>query len=104
MGDIASVLAFRKQYRKDNVGPHYSGWLHFAFTTFGSLAIVLFAALQLRGVRPGEWLVLPASFLFANVAEYFGHKGPMHRPTALLRILFQRHTLEHHRFFTNRAM
>jgi hypothetical protein len=104
MGDSASVLAFRTQYRKDNVGPHYSGWLHFAFTTVGALAIALFAVAHLHAVRTGEWLVLPASFLFANVAEYFGHKGPMHRPAALLRILFQRHTLEHHRFFTNQAM
>jgi hypothetical protein len=36
MADIASVSAFRQKYRKDNIGPHYRGWLHFAFTTFGS--------------------------------------------------------------------
>ena len=104
MADVASVLAFRVQYRQKNVGPHYSGWLHFAFTTCGSLAIVAFAVAHVRAVHAAEWLVVPASFLVANVAEYFGHKGPMHRRAAVLGILFQRHTLEHHHFFTNRAM
>jgi hypothetical protein len=104
MGGVASVLAFRSEYRKRNVGPHYRGWLHFAFTACGSIGVALFAAVHLHEVRPAEWLVLPLSFLFANVGEYFGHKGPMHRAKRGLTILFQRHTLEHHRFFTNRAM
>jgi hypothetical protein len=104
MGDVASVLAFRTQYRRSHVGPHYRGWLHFAFTTLGSLAVLALAAAQVQSVRATEWLVLPVSFLFANMAEYFAHKGPMHRPAAALRILFKRHTLEHHHFFTDKAM
>jgi hypothetical protein len=104
MADVASVLAFRTQYRGKNVGPHYSGWLHFAFTTCGSIAIVVCAVLHVHAVRAAEWAMVPASFLVSNVAEYFGHKGPMHRRAVVLAILFQRHTLEHHRFFTHGAM
>jgi hypothetical protein len=104
MGDVASILAFRNAYREDNVGPHYRGWLHFAFTTVGSLSVIVFAAAQLHAVRPAEWTVLPLAFLFANAGEYFGHKGPMHRPARGLTLLFVRHTREHHHFFTSDAM
>jgi hypothetical protein len=104
MADIASVVSFREKYRRDNIGPHYRGWLHFAFTTFGSLAVIAFAVAHVHAVRAAEWVVLPLAFLFANAGEYFGHKGPMHRPVRGMTILFQRHTREHHRFFTHQAM
>jgi hypothetical protein len=104
MNEVARVLAFREEYRRENVGPHYSGWLHVAFTACGSLAVIAFAVAHVHAVRAAEWLVLPLGFLFANASEYFGHKGPMHRPTRGLTILFQRHTREHHRFFTSEAM
>jgi hypothetical protein len=104
MDDVARVLAFREQYRAENVGPRYRGWLHAAFTAFGSLAVVAFAASRLHAVRGVEWLVVPLGFLFANLAEYYGHKGPMHHPVRGLRLLYRRHTREHHRFFTNAAM
>jgi hypothetical protein len=102
--DTESVLAFREVYRRENVGPRYRGWLHFGFTSCGSLAAIAVAAARVRAPTAAEWLVVPSSFLFANVCEYFGHKGPMHRPARGLTILFQRHTREHHHFFTSAAM
>ena len=51
-----------------------------------------------------EWLTVPVSFLVANFGEYFGHRGPMHHRRPALGLLFQRHTLQHHRFFTAEAM
>ncbi|HZU83718.1 MAG TPA: sterol desaturase family protein [Polyangiaceae bacterium] len=104
MDDIEAVIAFRRRYRAENVGPRYSGWLHFAFTSCGALAAVAFAIAHVHRVRPAEWCVLPLGFLLANGAEYFGHKGPMHRPVRRLTVLFVRHAREHHRFFTSRAM
>ncbi len=98
------TAAFRAQWRSQNVGPRYQGWLHFAFTTSGALAAVVFAASRLHDVRGWEWLVLPAGFLVANVAEYLGHRGPMHHPTAGLRLLHRRHSLEHHRYYTHERM
>jgi hypothetical protein len=98
------VARFRAGLRPRAIGPRYQGWAHLAFTSFGSLAVIAFAA---RGVRAPSWLELltvPASFLVANVAEYFGHKGPMHRKAPGLGIVFRRHTLEHHHFFTHQAM
>ncbi len=104
MDETAPIRAFRDQYRKENVGSHYSGWAHVGFTLVASLGAIAFACTRVHAPRLAEWAVLPLGFLFANVSEYFGHKGPMHRPVRALRILFQRHAREHHRFFTSEAM
>ncbi len=99
-----AVQVFREEYRAKEVGPLYRGWLHFTFTSVGSLAVLFLAVTRVHDVRPLEWITLPVAFLIANFVEYFGHKGPMHHPRKPLTILFQRHTREHHRFFTNEAM
>lgn len=99
-----SVARFRERYRAEQIGPLYRGWLHFAFTSLCSLGVMAAAAWRLEGVHPLEWITVPVAFLFANLAEYFGHKGPMHRPRRGLTLLFQRHTQEHHHFFTHDAM
>src|SRR5437763_10219509 len=85
------------------VGRHYSGVLHFAFTTTVGLATIAAAARQLHEPRL-SLVVVPLTFLYANLVEYFGHKGPMHNPVKLLRLVYARHTLLHHAFFTDQAM
>lgn len=109
MSDEAGALrdrttAFREEYRAKEIGPRYSGWLHFATTTTGSFAAIAFAAWHVRGPSALAWLTVPLTFLFANVVEFLGHRGPMHHRRPALDILFRRHTLEHHRFFTHEAM
>jgi sterol desaturase/sphingolipid hydroxylase (fatty acid hydroxylase superfamily) len=100
----AAVAAFRQEYRAQHIGPHYSGVLHFSFTTFGSLAVIALALSNLRAPTLLELVTVPATFLFANAVEYFGHKGPMHRRRRALAILFERHTQQHHRYYTHEAM
>ena len=100
----AAVSAFRDRYRAEHIGPRYSGRLHFAFTCAASLAVIVVALAGLRALHPLELLAVPATFLFANFVEWRGHKGPMHHRVRALSSIFQRHTLEHHRFFTGEAM
>ncbi|HEX7667096.1 MAG TPA: sterol desaturase family protein [Polyangiaceae bacterium] len=78
--------------------------MHFAFTSIASLAVIGVALAELRSPSFVELLTVPLWFFVANAAEYFGHKGPMHRPRAGLGLVYRRHTLEHHRFFTNDVM
>jgi len=105
VSEISSDLRdWREAYREAEIGPRYSGWLHFAFTTVGSLSAITFAASRLHGVRPLEWALLPLFFLISNFGEYFGHRGPMHHRKRGLGLLFKRHTLQHHRFFTADSM
>jgi hypothetical protein len=99
-----TVARFREEYRSREIGPRYRGWLHFGFTSVGSLAVLGFAVAHVSHVLPLEWLTLPIAFLFANFAEYLGHRGPMHHPRKPIEILFQRHTKQHHQFFTHDAM
>ena len=99
-----SVAAFRREYRAQHLGPHYSGVLHFAFTSVGSLAVIAAALSQVAGPTFLQLLTVPATFLFANAVEYFGHKGPMHHRRRALAILFERHTQQHHRYYTHEAM
>jgi len=97
------LAAFRAQARAEQVGPRYSGALHFAFVNAVSLSIIAIAASRLR--RPG-WalLTVPLAFLYANLVEWLAHRGPMHAPKRLLRLVYRRHTLLHHAFFSAEAM
>ena len=70
---------------------------------FGSL-VLLVCLLQLRDVQALEWLAVPLAFAYANLAEYFGHRFPMHRPFPGLGPVYKRHAGQHHRFFTDEAM
>ena len=99
----ASVRAFRGELR-ERWSPRYSGWLHFGFVSVLSLAAIGFALSRLHGVRALELLTVPITFLWANLGEYFGHRGPMHHRRRGLGAIFQRHTVEHHHFFTHDAM
>jgi hypothetical protein len=98
------VERFREEFRREGIGAGYTGWGHFAFTSLGSLAVLGLALSRLEGVRLPEWLMVPGTFLVANVAEYLGHRGPMHRPAKGLGLLYKRHTRQHHHFFTHEAM
>ena len=73
-----AVAAFRAQYREQHIGRSYRGWLHFGFTVSMASTIIVLCALQVHDATPWEWLTLPLTFVYANFAEYFGHKGPMH--------------------------
>lgn len=98
------VTGFREEYRQQRISPRYRGGLHLAFTSFGALLAVIYALLQVEDASGSELLVVPLAFLLANFVEYRVHRGPMHHRKKPLALLFERHTLEHHRFFTNTHM
>jgi hypothetical protein len=99
-----SVARYREQFRVEENCTTYPGWLHFAFTSAVSIAVVILCLVNVEQVRPLEWLTIPVVFLYANLVEYLGHRGPMHHPVKGLGLIFYRHTKQHHRFFTNREM
>ena len=105
MGESASTTAsYRARYRAEKIGRRYSGWAHFAFTNISSLAVIGFAVAHVDHPSWKELLVIPISFFISNAVEYLGHRGPMHRRRRGLFIVFRRHTLEHHHFFTHELM
>ena len=102
--DSEAVTAFREQYRREQIPGWYSGYLHLALTSLGSLATIAAAVLALDDVGPLEWLTIPLMFVLANLVEYFGHRGPMHRRVRGLGLIHKRHALQHHRFFCTGSM
>ncbi|HET7842866.1 MAG TPA: sterol desaturase family protein [Xanthomonadales bacterium] len=100
----ARVAAFRDEYRAAEIPASYKPWLHVAITFGGASAAFAACLLMLDDVQPLEWLAVPATFLYANLVEYLGHRWPMHRPWPLLRLVYKRHAGQHHRFFEHDAM
>ena len=99
-----SVIRARTAFREKRIPESYSGPIHLA-TVIGFSVLVAAASLaMLEDVKPTEWLTIPLTFLYSNLAEYLGHRGPMHHKTRLLAGIFQRHTVEHHSFFTDEAI
>lgn len=96
--------AYRAEYRAQEIPAGYRPGAHLLFTFGGGLAGLLACVGQLQAVQAREWLVLPAAFLYANLAEYLGHRYPMHRPFPGLGAIYRRHAGQHHRFFTDRSM
>ena len=49
---------------------------------------------------------LPLTFIFTNIFEWTVHKYVMHRPVNIkgLRAIYERHTLNHHQFFSDDEM
>lgn len=101
----SEVRAFRARHLERHVGPRYSGYLHLATTSLGSLAAIAFAISRVDAPTTAELLSLPIFFLIANLGEYAGHRGPMHhRAKNALAILFDRHAQQHHRYYTHDMM
>lgn len=100
----SGVVSFRREYRQRHVGQAYRGQLHLGFTVATCLIVIGACLTRLEDIGIWEWLTIPITFLYANLVEYFGHRGPMHHPRKGLRIIFERHTRQHHRFFRDDAM
>ena len=99
-----AVARFRAEYRANEIPRGYQPLLHLAFTFGLGTAALVACLVALDDVRPLEWLAVPATFLYANFAEYVGHRWPMHRPFRGLGLVYKRHAKQHHRYFTDDAM
>ena len=96
---------YREVYRSRIMG-WYDGYLHVAIIyAMGAAAFYIYLQ-HIHDVRPLEWLTIPITFLFTNIFEWAVHRYVMHRPVAIkgLRAIYERHTLNHHQFFTDEEM
>ena len=96
---------FRESYRSRLVG-WYNGYVHLLIIySIGAGLIYVFGS-NIARVQWCEWLTIPLVFLLCNIFEWYLHKYVMHRPVNLpgLKAIYDRHTLNHHRFFTDNEM
>jgi hypothetical protein len=101
----ARQQAFREQYRARIAG-WYNGWLHVAVIYgIGGVAIAVYIS-RMTALSWWEYLTIPVVGLACNIFEWALHRYVMHRPrqNRALRAIYQRHTLNHHQFFTREEM
>ncbi|NVB39672.1 sterol desaturase family protein [Pseudenhygromyxa sp. WMMC2535] len=98
------VRAFREDYRSEKLPPRYHGWRHLALISALCLAAIGLALSLVDHLGAASLLVIPTSWLIANLVEYAVHRGPMHHLQPVLGRLYKRHTSEHHRFFSRERM
>ena len=98
-------IEFRKEYRSRIAG-WYDGYVHVVVIyAMGAAAFYIYLN-HIHDVRPWQWLTVPVTFVFCNMFEWWVHKYIMHRPINIrgLRAIYERHTLNHHQFFTDDEM
>ena len=97
--------AFRQEYRSRIIG-WYDGYVHVVIIyAMGAAAFYIYVE-HIYNVTWLEWLTVPLTFLFTNMFEWAVHRFIMHRPVNIkgLRSVYERHTLNHHQFFTDEEM
>ena len=96
---------FRDIYRQ-RVAGWYNGFAHVAIIYVIGLTALYIYISSIRNVTWLELLTVPLTFLFCNFFEWWLHRFVMHRPSQnpIGRAIYNRHTLQHHQFFTDREM
>lgn len=99
----AATSRFRREYRA-GVAPRYRGQIH-----AGLVLTIGFAGVGLALVRwgipgLGTWKVVLGTLLVANFAIYSIHRWLGHHLVPIAKLFYQRHTREHHRFFSPQAV
>ena len=95
---------FRDEY-KAQIHPWYNGLVHIGviyLVGFGSIAWFV----SRMNHPTWEWLLIVPVFVLSNMFEWWIHKYVMHRLVDVfaLRAIYDRHTKQHHQYFTNNEM
>lgn len=98
-GSTSDTREAKRREMMARVPARYSGRAHWAFINLTTILGLGVCLAQLEGMLWWHWLFVPGFFVFANAFEWWIHRGPMHHPTRGLRILYERHTLQHHVFY-----
>ncbi|MFB4202313.1 hypothetical protein KBTX_02435 [wastewater metagenome] len=93
-------MTFREAFRADTPW-WYRGEMHLAFTLVFTVGVIAYCAVQIEAATAWEWLIVVPIFLFGNYIEWAAHRYILHRPVKGLRMIYKRHVMTHHRFFTH---
>jgi hypothetical protein len=96
--------AFRDEY-KAQISPWYNGLVHVGVMYGVGIAALTWCVGRLEDAT-WEWLLVVPVFAFSNLFEWWIHKYVMHRLVDVwaLRAIYDRHTRQHHQYFTNNEM
>ena len=96
---------FRNEYRS-RISGWYNGFAHVAVIYIIGLVAMWIYIQHLEMIQWWEWMTIPAVGITCNLFEWYLHRYVMHRPHKWsgFRAIYERHTLNHHRFFTDQEM
>lgn len=103
----ATKLQSYRHAQLDKVPVWYRARAHFIATSAVSLPLVAWGTTKLADSGPislSEWLFAAAFLVIASLAEYLIHRHPLHRRMPALPLAYERHTLLHHRYYTDKAI
>jgi len=96
----ADVARVRASLRAE-VPRFYHASLHLGFSAAVSLGVAFGLVAGIHELRLAELACVPAFFVFCTLCEYLGHRYLLHRSSWIGRFTYQKHTLRHHRFYTD---
>jgi hypothetical protein len=82
----------------------YSPWAHIGFTTVFGLGASALALSQIHHLRPLQLLIVPLLYVFSNAVEWRAHRDMLHKPLPGAKLIYKRHSLEHHRLYLTHDM
>jgi hypothetical protein len=82
----------------------YSPAAHLAVPSLFGLAIIAVAIVLIDGLRPWELLTIPVVYVLSNATEWRVHRDLLHRRHPLAKVLYDRHTPEHHMVYVTDDM
>ena len=96
---------FRINYRSQIAG-WYNGYLHILVIYAIGLTAIYIYVQHMDAILWWEWLTIPVVIVLCNLFEWFLHLHVMHHLINVtgLRAIYERHTLNHHQFFTDSEM
>ena len=95
---------FRAEYQAQ-ISPSYTGLVHVGVMYVVGLSVIAWSLSRMQAAS-WEWLLVVPVFVFSNLFEWWIHKYVMHRLIDVwaLRAIYDRHTRQHHQYFTNNEM
>ena len=96
---------FRIDYRSRIAG-WYNGYVHILVIYAIGLTAIYIYVQHMDAILWWEWLTIPVVVVLCNLFEWFLHRHVMHHLINVtgLRAIYERHTLNHHQFFTDSEM
>jgi len=106
MPPLNSAVMAAQDYRRKYLATLglYSGVVHGSFVMAVCGAVIGFTVSRISEPSLLEWLTVPSTFIFANLFEYSVHRGPMHHRIPGFKFIFERHAVEHHRYYNHESM
>jgi hypothetical protein len=101
--DPAARDALRARLMAEIPGWYRPG-VHLAVPSLFGLAVLAGCFLLVEGLRWWELLVVPVTFVIANINEWRAHKYLLHRRTRWAPVLYDRHTPQHHMIYVTDDM